>query len=484
MSQTAIGQAALVLTTNAASLRTGLDKAGADAKLWADKTAKDIDSKLRPAGKDAGSGFARRLADMGRVAGPAAVAAGSLIGVKKAVESIDDLAKQGAAAKAFGLTAEQFTAISGLAKSVGEDTREFIESLVTLQKLGSEGAAGKGEVAPAFFQAMNISAKEFTALRLDEQFYRVFESIKNLSTEGEQVRALMTAFGEDGGKYLLPLLARSGSEIRQLAAGFAISSRDIGTASKASEAFARAQLAIEQLWRRIVVAAAPVLEFIASEIKHTADQFGHMESKGVPALTKILRLTASLADATKAVTAATLIATGVRLKFAQTEIILRGAATGGLKGLAAGIAVSSVIEGLGGAEIRAAGTTLLNLGQGLLKDVGGSTKRVEQFISELEKRSRAPGVAPKLNGKPAPGTVVPDIPAPPPPVVKLADNAALLKGSAAEVSARIRNDSGARSVAEKSLAEHKKANKLLQDNVNEVKALASALSGSGGLLPL
>lgn len=481
MSQTSIGRAALVLTTNGAGLRSGLADETQHINRWADTTAKGVETRFGKMRAAAASAF---KAIPGPVTSAAVAIGAGTLAIKAAAETLDDLAKQGAAAKAFGLTAEQFTSISGLAKSVGGDTRELVESLVTLQKLGTEGAAGKGEVAPQFFKDLNLDAKAFTALRLDEQFYKVFESIKAMNSEGEQVRALMTAFGEDGGKNLLPLLSKSGAEIRQLAAGFAISGQQVQIATRAAESFSRAQITMQQLWRRIAVAAAPVLEFIARELTATVNQFARMETTAVPALAKVLRMTAQLADATKAVTAATLIATGVRLKFLTAEVVARsviwGASKGGPLGAAAAGALATVaMEATIGPEMRAAGSVLLNLGTKLLDDVGGSTKRVEKFITELESRSSKPGVM----GRPGTGGGVMPEAAPPSPLVKLQDNAALLKGSAAEVSARLRNEFGGKTASALMLEEQRKGNGHLKDINAGVKALGAKPAGVE-LLPL
>ena len=99
-------------------------------------------------------------------------------------------------AKALGLTSEQFTGVAGVAKSVGEETREFLESLVTMGKLATDAAAGVGEVAGPAFEKMGLNAKDFVAL----------SKVQDPLTK---TRLLMNAFGEDGGKYLLPLLLPS-----------------------------------------------------------------------------------------------------------------------------------------------------------------------------------------------------------------------------------------------------------------------------------
>lgn len=264
MSSTAIGKAALILTTNATGLRSGLADAGRDARHWADATAGNINSRLKDVGKDTGKGGF--LAGGGKLAAAAAVAVGGVASVREAIQTLDDVARGGAAAKAFGLTAEQFTGMAGVAESVGEGQREFIESLVTLGKVAEEGAAGKGEVATAWFKTLNLDAQKFKGLNLEEKFFRVFEAIHKVEDPAARVRSLMVAFGEDGGKFLLPLLAKAPSEIRSMASSFAVSSKEVEKATAANAQLTQAGNTLKAGWRTIVIALAPAIGTIGGMI--------------------------------------------------------------------------------------------------------------------------------------------------------------------------------------------------------------------------
>ncbi|MFO0806238.1 MAG: hypothetical protein U0791_24305 [Gemmataceae bacterium] len=206
------------------------------------------------------AGVAAKLGG-GLLAGGTALAAP----LAAAVGTLQDLAKQGSIAKAFGLTTEAFTGIAGVAKSAGEDTREFIESLVTLGKVASEGAAGKGEVAAEFFKELNLDAAEFAALKPDEMFFKFFEAVKKVEDPLRRVRLLMVAFGEDGGKYLLPLLDKSDSQLRDMAASFAISSRDVEAATKANASYNDMLAVMGRTWQAFAAAVAPALGEVFSQ---------------------------------------------------------------------------------------------------------------------------------------------------------------------------------------------------------------------------
>src|SRR5689334_11486025 len=111
-------------------MRSGLSDVGQDARRWANDTANSVNTRLKDVGKDAGKGNGFSKLAAGAVA--------AVAGVREAVQTLDEVARGGAAAKAFGLTAEQFTGMAAVARSTGELQREFIESLVTLGKVASE----------------------------------------------------------------------------------------------------------------------------------------------------------------------------------------------------------------------------------------------------------------------------------------------------------------------------------------------------------
>lgn len=265
MASNSIAKANVLITANADELHSGLNKAGADVQKW----GKDVGAKVSSKG---GPGSAGGIGGMLGMAGPAALAATAAIGLfvvgtEKAIDTLNDLSKQDAVAKALGLTAEQFTGIAGVAKSVGEDTREFTESLVTMGKLGMDAASGIGEVAGPAFQKMGIDAKEFIKLRADEQFFKIFDSLNGMGAGLERTRLIMAAFGEDGGKWLLPLLGKAPGEIKKMAASFAVSTEEMAKATAASAAMKRVSASWDRIWRGVAIAAAPVIEFISKGIE-------------------------------------------------------------------------------------------------------------------------------------------------------------------------------------------------------------------------
>jgi hypothetical protein len=219
--------------------------------------------------KSIGSGIAR-----GAVFGVGGSIAGGIISsVSSAAHAIPSMilgslegtAKQGQIAKALGLTSEQFTGIAGVARSVGEDTREFLESLVTMGKLGTDAAAGIGVAAQAF-TALGLDAEAFVKLRADEQFFLIFEALSKVQDPLQKTRLLMNAFGEDGGKYLLPLLGKTPAELRNMARGFEVSGDAVEAATKANLAWQATQQQLTKVIGEMATEAAPTVERVANAV--------------------------------------------------------------------------------------------------------------------------------------------------------------------------------------------------------------------------
>jgi hypothetical protein len=222
-----------------------------------------------------------------------------------AIDSLNDLGKQGQIASALGLTSEQFTGIAGVAGTAGEETREFIESLVTLGKLGTDAANGTEQASQAF-KALGLNAQEFIKLRADEQFFAIFEALHKLGPGLTSERLLMKAFGEDGGKYLLPLLEKTPAELRAMARGFAVSTEDMAEARKAQVAYTEATAGIARVWRQVVVAVAPVVTKVASAVAEVAKPVAEFVTQNRQAVQAVVGVGAALV-----VAGGILIATGI-----------------------------------------------------------------------------------------------------------------------------------------------------------------------------
>jgi hypothetical protein len=523
MSQSSIGKASLILTTDGSSLRSDLGK---DLKNTESQVAAS-NSRLAAAGRAAtGGGLAGGLIS----AAPKAVAAAAVIavGVKSVSSSIDtlqELAKGDAAAKAFGLTAEQFTGIAGVAKSTGEDTREFIESLVTLGKVASEGAAGKGEVATAFFSDLKLDAKEFASLRLDEQFYKVFEAIQKVESPAARVRALMTAFGEDGGKYLLPLLSKSPAEIRKMGASFAVSAQDMAKATKANAALTQAGTTLQMAWRKIAVAMAPAITLVAGLVGRLApvfDWLGRVASTYIELWSAVWgEIISGIGSAVQAIGEWVGQVAGLTGPWPTVEEVIVGAfrvvgTAGALvwdtmkAGIGAvSIAVSLLVDGFGvlvmafgkvvglakmlpdelrpawvdgmvdgiaefEAKVHGRAEKMRTWGAEAITGWGKSGAQFNDWLDRIRKPAAAAAVAGSSKIEGAAEAAAAE---------KYKANNPLLAGSSAEVSARLKHEVGTKATAERHLEESRKANAFLGDIKTGIKSVAEKILPIG-LLPL
>lgn len=238
---------------------SGIKAGAAYVQLFVKNT---VGRDLATAQKQLGN-FGNWIGRAGQTMAAAGAAAGVGLGAMSA--RLNDIAKQGGIASALGMTADQFTGIAGLAKSVGNDTKEFVESLVTMGNLGRDAAAGT-EVASKAFADMGLNANEFIKLRPDEQFWKTVEALKAMTDGGKRTNATMKSFGEDGGKLLLPLLSKSTEELKRMAAGFTISAADMKAATASAAAYSEATTSISKAWTAVSVGVAPVIKQVADGI--------------------------------------------------------------------------------------------------------------------------------------------------------------------------------------------------------------------------
>jgi hypothetical protein len=486
----ALATGSVVLTANADPLTRKLNEVDAKMRAWAKRGSGG-------GGGDSGDGVFGRMAKaatptLGKITAGATAAAGAFFGVHEAIEGINDIAKQGKIASAMGMSPEQFTGIAGIAKSVGEDTREFIESLVTLGKMADEVAQGKGEVAPDFFKKLNLDAKEFAKLRPDEMFFKFFDSIKSVQDPLQRTRMLMVAFGEDGGKYLLPLLSKSPEQLRAMAAGFQISSAKMQDATFASERLLESQNKFRRLWQDIIIAAAPVFEFLASEISTTIDSFRRLETSAAQPLEKTILMVAKLSDTFKGMSGSMMQLQGLMLKNFDKILVMwsliKGAQMGGAAGAAAGgLAATALLAKLKSDGVtdglKSAGAMMGEIGERMLGEAGKSLPRAEEFIKKL--RERREGGQAAASGKGWLDSVFQMKPAAPAitPKVKFAE--AILAGSKEAYSLELRNrfgndfKGGKEDEAKKTNKNLEKANRHAVDNKKILKSIDDSLKDVG-----
>jgi hypothetical protein len=529
VSQSAIGRAALILTTNASGMRSGLATEGAHVRRWADDTARTVKGRMADvgtqAGKSAGAGMVSGLKGAaGPLAAASAVAASGLYVVKEAGDTLKELGEMGAVAEALGLTAEAFSGIAGVAKTTGEDTKEFIESLVTMGKLGREAASGTA-AASAAFRDMGLNAEEFNKLKTDEQFFKVFDALSKMEDQSKRTGAAMAAFGDDGGKFLFKIAGKSETELRAMAKGFEVSTAEMNKAREASKAMGGAQLAVSKAWRGIAVGMAPAITLAATLVTRlgpVADWLGRglstyftlwsgaftaLDANVSAAAAEVGRFGRDVLGMTGAVPTIQEVivgsfrALGIAAAWSW-DVIKFGAGAAAVsmgffleQGLAPALKafrrlldvatalpqatrprwVGDLREAMQGVDesVGKIGAGMSAWGGAAAQGFGQSAGKFDGWLTNLLVNKPAEAAA-KVGA--AAGQAGAD-------AFKKLDNAALTMGSSAEVSLRAKYELGGKGIADKQLAEQQKGNGFLAGILNGIRGIGSG-GGSADLLPL
>ena len=168
------------------------------------------------------------------------------------------------------MTAKEASRLFGIMGAAGSDLRDATEGLVTFNQRVEDALSGTGEISKQLFKDLGVSAKEFAGLNPSEQFFKLADAIKQVDDPGKRVQLLMKAFGEDTGKNLIRVLAKSKEELDQLGDAFEQSEADFVAAQEAASAYKLAVASIQNIWRQIAIALAPTIKLIADHVTNLA----------------------------------------------------------------------------------------------------------------------------------------------------------------------------------------------------------------------
>lgn len=252
-----IGSASLVLSTNASKLVSGLSQAGNKVKSWAASTNTQVGGAFSGIGGKIGGALAPLATKAAAVLAP-------IVAVRKAISDIGDIAKQGELADALGLSPEFFTGLAGAANQLGVDVNGVFDSLVHMS--GKAAAALSNPALAESFSKIGIDAQQFAGMGIEQQFQTVVSALSNIQSPAERVRMGMHLLGNETGKKLAPLLSKSNEELKKLTGQFAVSSAEMKKIQQADEAMKKATASISAVWRKVVVAIAPVIEMLSNRL--------------------------------------------------------------------------------------------------------------------------------------------------------------------------------------------------------------------------
>lgn len=192
-----LGRLTINIGANTSTFEAGMDKAERQAR----KSAAAIDRAVAGVGKS--------LAKIGVGATAAAVA------VAKVVESTDQMAK---AARAAGLTAEQFQELTFAAERSGVSSKQLEEGMRRLNRRFGEFVNSGGGPAAKAFEALGISAVD-TAGKLktsEEVFTEIVSKLEGVESQAQKAALASQLFGDDAGPKLALLLAEGADGVENL----------------------------------------------------------------------------------------------------------------------------------------------------------------------------------------------------------------------------------------------------------------------------
>ena len=196
---------------------------------------KQMQREMRVAGREMRSGFESLAKGAGIAMTGLTALAGAGAGVWAATLSASETAVElKKMSDQTGVAVEQLQAWQTVAESAGMDSQEFAESLRDMNiELSDAATGGKDELAQ-LLKRVGIEARDASGhiKTADQVFLDFADAVARQKDEAIQLRMAISAFGEDTGAKLLPIL-RQGSEAfkdaeaAMKAAGNALSDSDI-----------------------------------------------------------------------------------------------------------------------------------------------------------------------------------------------------------------------------------------------------------------
>lgn len=238
-----IAKANVKLGTDSAEVTSGLQKVTGQLKSWAGGLKGKIGGLLGAGAKGGIFGFA---------AGAGMSAFGA---VKDGIASVGDLKNQideaNKASRRMGVSLESWQGLTHAAELSGLSTEEL------------EGALRK--------------LRTQVDGPIDEALFSLTKRLEGVDDPGEKARIAVDAFGKSGHKMLSLMeggedaLRGMVGEVKEL--GTALSETDAGKIEAANDAMTRVQTAVKGLFQRVIVAAAPALEFWSKKLTEFIKKF-------------------------------------------------------------------------------------------------------------------------------------------------------------------------------------------------------------------
>lgn len=249
-----IGKVSAVFTASSAGLKAGVNDASAAFKKLAGDVA-GLRSGMRSLVAIQGAQL------FGQVASAAGSAARSFISMGAAQAEVID--GQSDLAKRLGMTYGELAGIGFAGTQVGLSMGQ-IAAAATKADVAFVKASQGSKQAQAAFSGIGLSVQQLEGLSPAERFRAIADGIAQLPTAAERSRAALQVFGRSGAE-LLPMfeggagaIAAATDEAARF--GLALTNDQASSVNSMSDAFAKAQMAVQGIVGQVVAYLAPAIQ--------------------------------------------------------------------------------------------------------------------------------------------------------------------------------------------------------------------------------
>jgi uncharacterized phage infection (PIP) family protein YhgE len=200
--------------------------------------------------------------------------------INTVISSLDRLGSLGEIGEQIGATAEQLQALRGLAVGAGIEPQQMEQAFGKLSTAIGEAAAGS-EQAQQKFERLGVSFRTATGEVRDSWsvFIDVAHRAAEAGTATEALRIAAEAFGERGGRRMVPLLqeiANQSGNLRQrlIEAGLILGDDLVKASDDAGDAIARLGLVITNMFDSTLANLAPWIQKMSEGLESAFRDFG------------------------------------------------------------------------------------------------------------------------------------------------------------------------------------------------------------------
>lgn len=287
------------------------------------------------------TGIDRTAKAMGVITTVAASGLGVLY--TKSAQAGDQLAKT---ADKLGITTEALGGLQYAGELTGVSTQTMNMALQRMTRRLAEAAQGTGEAKGAI-KELGLDSQKLAAMRPDEAFKVLSESMKGVESQSDRVRLAMKLFDSEG-VALVNTMALGADGLDRMRAeadalGITLSRVDAAKMEAANDAMFRAGQVGTAFGNRIATELAPIVNGLADEFLNSAKEAGGMGEVVTSALDYVVKAVGMAANSVR----------GLQVVWEGVKLTVSGAVSSVISGMAAADqAVSAFLNKLPGIEAK------------------------------------------------------------------------------------------------------------------------------------